>query len=187
MCHLSSKKLALEIIFKSLVYYIDVSRGLKLLMDKLRTGPNGKTILTAKQAFPRILELTKVAESTYKSYQTFLSFMDSYPRFIHCNLTYNQIKENMGKFKTWFKAQPSLSAKDFTSVNFWKLRLPEPVAELADGIFYGMDIDAHSNLDRDDFISRNGFIEQNPDSDDELVKFLRTEAEEGTKFFTLKV
>jgi hypothetical protein len=49
------------------VYYIDASRGLKLLMDKLRTGPNGKTILTARQSFPRILELTKVAESTYKS------------------------------------------------------------------------------------------------------------------------
>ena len=71
---------------KSLVYYIDVARGLKLLMDKLRTDLN---------------------ESTYKSYQTFLSFMDDYPRFVHSNLTYNQIKENMGKFKSWFKAQPS--------------------------------------------------------------------------------
>ena len=170
---------------KSLVYYIEIARGLKLLMGKLRTGPNGKIMLTAKQVFPTILELTKVAESTYKSYQTFLSFMDAYPRFIHSNLTYNQIKENMGKIKAWFKAQQSLGAKDYASVKFWMLSLPEPVNELADKMFSGMNIGADSNLDGIDFISRNGFKELNPESDDEFVRFLRTEAEEGTIVYTL--
>lgn len=155
---------------KSLVYYIEIARGLRLLMDKLRTGPNGKMMQTAKQVFPRILELTKVAESTFKSYQTFLSFMDDYPRFVHCNLTYNQIKENMGKFKAWFKSQPNLDANDFTSVKFWMVQLPEPVTELANGLFSEMDINSSdSNSDSNDFTERN------PESDDEFVAFLRKE------------
>ena len=47
---------------KTLLYYVEIAQGLKIPMKTLRTGPNGKLILTAKQVFPRILELTKVTE-----------------------------------------------------------------------------------------------------------------------------
>ena len=74
----------------------------------------------------------------------------------------------MGKFKAWFKSQPNLDANDFTSVKFWMVQLPEPVTELANGLFSEMDINSSdSNSDSNDF------KEQNPESDDEFVAFLR--------------
>jgi hypothetical protein len=77
--------------YKTLGYYIEIAQALKMLMEKLRKGPNGKNVLTMKECFPRILQLTKVAVSTFKHYQSFLKFMDEYPRFIHSDLTFNQI------------------------------------------------------------------------------------------------
>ena len=58
--------------------------------------------------------------------------MNDYPRFIHSDLTFNQIRENSGKIKSWFDGQPALSMKDYTSVNFWKCALLQPVNELTD-------------------------------------------------------
>ena len=107
---------------KSLLEYI-VLLSTTLSWLKLRTGPNGKIILSLKQVYPALLQLTQVAESTYKGYQTFLNFMDDYPRFVHSELTFNQIKENGCHIKAWFKAQPAMGMDDFVSVNFWRYSL----------------------------------------------------------------
>ena len=138
--------------YKTLGYYIEIAQALKMLMEKLRKGPNGKNVLTMKECFPRILELTKVAASTFKHYQSFLKFMDEYPRFIHSDLNFNQIRENIGRIKSWFDSQQALPMNDYTSVNYWRYTLPLPVNDLTDD---KQDIEMESSSDYSDVESND--------------------------------
>jgi hypothetical protein len=146
---------------RTLVNYIELAQGLKLLVKKLRTGPNGKIMLSLKQVHPALLQ---VAESTYKGYQTFLNFMDEYPRFVHSELTFNQIKENGGHIKAWFKAQPAMGMDDFVSVNFWRYSL-QPTDAKVDLLDLDEDMPPIRVSRRARRIEESFEIESNDDSD----------------------